>query len=102
VAAIERKNMKTLVTILFCTLATSAFADVDGPVENYTMTTPTSEPVDVLSELDDDPEQVATATSTEVTTVTNNRSATATAIKQEWNARNSGAVKRKQADPTLR
>ncbi len=99
----EGKTMKkTIVTIFCCVLSVPALAAIDGPVENYTITPTSIEPTDVIGELNDDPEQTAVATSTEVTTIDSAQVTRTSEKNKEWKTRKDSARKREVADHTLR
>ncbi len=94
--------MKTAITIICCVLSVSAFAGIDAPVANYTITSTAIQPTDILGELNDDPEQTALPTSTEKTTIDTNLTTKINIVKGEWKGRKDSAMKRQKSDATLR
>jgi hypothetical protein len=93
---------KTIVTLFCCALSVSTFAATDGLPANYTITSTDIEPTDVIGELNDDPEQPAVPTSTEVTTMNTEQINKYTGTRSEWKSRKDSALKRRKSDPSLK
>lgn len=94
--------MKIIVTIICCVLSMSAMAAIDGPAANYTINSTSIEPTDVIGELNDDPDQTTTATSTEKTTIDTDIVNRTSEKNKEWKSRKDSAFKRQKSDNSLK
>jgi hypothetical protein len=86
--------MKTIIAVFCFALSFSVCAETDAPAANYVMPTTTSEPVNVLSELDDDPEHTVTVIASEDSALEASLAQSKKAVNQKWRSRLKTAMAR--------
>lgn len=79
--------MKNVIVVFCSILSFAVVAGTDAPPPNYTVPSTSSEPIDSLSELNDDPENPSTLTATEQTTVESNLQTEKTKLNNYWRKR---------------
>lgn len=84
--------MKLITMLAFCTLSFSVLADIAPPPPNYTKLTTVDDAIDVIGEIDDDPEQEVVLTAAESVVVKTDITQSKNDLKKIWQLRMKAAA----------